>query len=163
MVAQIHIVTVFSTYVEVILSTSTLSVVQLGFLHVCGGDPDLSTYFDHVMRFSPRMWRWSYDYAYRSDREVVFSTYVEVILRVLKPTGTLLCFLHVCGGDPEKVNFANYDRPFSPRMWRWSCGCTHKELVWLVFSTYVEVILTLLGAFTKKQSFLHVCGGDPTG
>ena len=51
---------VFSTYVEVILTSRQPTVIMWGILHVCGGDPD-------------------------SLKEVngtseVFSTYVEVIL-----------------------------------------------------------------------------------
>ena len=30
-----------------------------------------------------------------------------------------------------------------------------------VFSTYVEVILILVGEKLIENSFLHVCGGDP--
>ena len=51
---------VFSTYVEVILSTINFSDVPFSFLHVCGGDPKPD---------------------YQVMIEVVFSTYVEVILK----------------------------------------------------------------------------------
>ena len=49
--------------------------------------------------------------------------------------------LHVCGGDPSPVL-------------QWA-------LIVAVFSTYVEVILTLMSNVVQLMSILHVCGGDP--
>ena len=46
-------------------------------------------------------------------------------------------------------------------MWRWSSIEACAALNPRVFSTYVEVILTMTPIQTHKQCFLHVCGGDP--
>ena len=49
--------TVFSTYVEVILTVETDDGVEESILHVCGGDP-IKLGFREAMRvYSPRMWR----------------------------------------------------------------------------------------------------------
>ena len=68
------------------------------FLHVCGGDPNI--------------------FRGQNLGALVFSTYVEVILklavRALFPNG----FLHVCGGDPGFANAKATGDAFSPRMWR---------------------------------------------
>ena len=50
---------------------------------------------------------------------------------------------------------------YSPRMWRWSYAATQCFLKWLVFSTYVEVILYPSTGHGKNVGILHVCGGDP--
>ena len=91
---------IFSTYVEVILGFRLTRLRAIHFLHVCGGDPQISAKNYNVNRFSPRMWRWS------CDR---FST-----------AGIDNDFLHVCGGDPNKSQLTPSNTRFSPRMWRWS-------------------------------------------
>ena len=48
---------VFSTYVEVILDTIFFSTMLEGVLHVCGGDPDGVFVDQEAKRCSPRMWR----------------------------------------------------------------------------------------------------------
>ena len=92
---------IFSTYVEVIPTCWIHSNTDWYFLHVCGGDPYLYPFANTSWAFSPRMWRWSYDYVMSPDFSMIFSTYVEVILLlwVCAPPGTN--FLHVCGGDPN--------------------------------------------------------------
>ena len=52
-------ITVFSTYVEMILVTFEQMVVILSILHVCGDDPNMITITSEALRYSPRMWRWS--------------------------------------------------------------------------------------------------------
>ena len=132
---------VFSTYVEVILIASTCQRLDLGFLHVCGGDPTPSLHIKVVQKFSPRMWRWSW----------------SRILKVLRQRR----FLHVCGGDP-KGRFGYHNQyKFSPRMWRWSWIWDSTVRLFEVFSTYVEVILEWSTRSSQTWSFLHVCGGDP--
>ena len=46
-------------------------------------------------------------------------------------------------------------------MWRWSCFNAGFGVFVIVFSTYVEVILTLRTNWLLAGCFLHVCGGDP--
>ena len=131
---------VFSTYVEVI-PTSTPSIeAASSILHVCGGDPKPIVDFDPTLSYSPRMWRWSQKMAMYKRHPTVFSTYVEVILSLLLYTTTYMGILHVCGGDPFKIIFISKWIEYSPRMWRWSKGISVFEDQYGVFSTYVEVI-----------------------
>ena len=46
-------------------------------------------------------------------------------------------------------------------MWRWSLHKYHKPKTWVVFSTYVEMILSKLTTQAHGKSILHVCGDDP--
>ena len=127
------------------------------------------------------MWRWSQLSSPRISQTVVFSTYVEVILIFKMRCSSIIVFstyvevilsqwicgadsssiLHVCGGDPV-VGVPWLSRnSYSPRMWRWSYAATQCFLKWLVFSTYVEVILYPSTGHGKNVGILHVCGGDP--
>ena len=54
----------------------------LYFLHVCGGDPKIMLVSCFSSRFSPRMWRWSYQELAAKYADNIFSTYVEVILKM---------------------------------------------------------------------------------
>ena len=132
---------IFSTYVEVILSSCYRVHDLTNFLHVCGGDPALPTI--HLLNCQ------------------IFSTYVEVILFCQNVPRHKEYFLHVCGGDPNYVVVAPSQLGFSPRMWRWS-----RINLWIfqkgaIFSTYVEVIPVLMDILLQETNFLHVCGGDP--
>ena len=110
-------------------------------LHVCGGDPTkqqlwhhylkvFSTYVEviHVrhdlefqlLRYSPRMWRWSLGFREAMRVLKVFSTYVEVILILPLKLLIQISILHVCGGDPARAEFYTNFNKYSPRMWRWS-------------------------------------------
>ena len=132
---------IFSTYVEVILQYPSFGCHWNDFLHVCGGDPIFIVHNYFSNSFSPRMWRWS------SNSSVVwfFSSY----------------FLHVCGGDPKARLPQSGRSKFSPRMWRWSSNTSSAVKGFLIFSTYVEVILNFKNAVISTFYFLHVCGGDP--
>ena len=133
---------VFSTYVEVILIQNVVIIVQVHILHVCGGDPKKVIGDPKTYSYSPRMWRWSSAHNAIQIGNMVFSTYVEVILDHDNRTSNSSCILHVCGGDPAfKV--------------------TSFSLI-LVFSTYVEVILKIYVVACQSLRILHVCGGDPT-
>ena len=92
---------------------------------------------------------------------LVFSTYVEVILRMRWLCAAWVCILHVCGGDPRYSWQLKPERQYSPRMWRWSLSCCRPPCYAKVFSTYVEVILLSWKSYTVAQGILHVCGGDP--
>ena len=50
--------------------------------------------------------------------KVVFSTYVEVILKEISDFISSVGFLHVCGGDPKDGELEITIAGFSPRMWR---------------------------------------------
>ena len=111
---------VFSTYVEVILCMTNKLQSAWGILHVCGGDPMICLESRLFMMYSPRMWRWSFS---NMDGEFwvnVFSTYVEVIQRLLSLKWLPQCILHVCGGDPDLPDDDGNMTTYSPRMWRWS-------------------------------------------
>ena len=107
------------------------------------------------------MWRWSFLLAYILHYQLVFSTYVEMILRKCHYTSCLSCILHVCGDDPFCFSHCEVSAQYSPRMWRWSQDNDYHLMQAWVFSTYVEMILTvrLIKALTK--CILHVCGDDP--
>ena len=107
------------------------------------------------------MWRWSRSSYHQKAWQLVFSTYVEVILEKHWCVCWSVRFLHVCGGDPEDYGDAGKFDGFSPRMWRWSYTSWSNRCYWQVFSTYVEVILLTRKLSCSITRFLHVCGGDP--
>ena len=131
------------------------------FLHVCGGDPRIRSSRISQVWFSPRMWRWSYQYIHDIQYNAVFSTYVEVILLLFRLVSYQYSFLHVCGGDPIFETYIAFALWFSPRMWRWSWNIGDVIVSEKVFSTYVEVILFGYRTPVDAVCFLHVCGGDP--
>ena len=107
------------------------------------------------------MWRWSSLKLQVGDTLCVFSTYVEVIPLRLCFIHVKCSILHVCGGDPKGIKASHNFFKYSPRMWRWSLYVSRSNDRNSVFSTYVEVILTLALACLVFVSILHVCGGDP--
>ena len=86
---------------------------------------------------------------------------MEVILDCLCRRWQRWGILHVCGGDPSTWCGSLVFRMYSPRMWRWSCPYVICAGGRGVFSTYVEVILTVIFIESKWICILHVCGGDP--
>ena len=157
----LNFLTVFSTYVEVILCLPRTIKSSVSILHVCGGDPPFLTPLTFNGLYSPRMWRWSSSPLTKPIGWAVFSTYVEVILGIFCQIVLHTCILHVCGGDPTSDNVIRSIDWYSPRMWRWSQWHVMALKQVLVFSTYVEVILLLYVESWNFQSILHVCGGDP--
>ena len=107
------------------------------------------------------MWRWSYMWSAVQFTWSVFSTYVEVILRVAFYGFHQGSILHVCGGDPKLFILFGAISSYSPRMWRWSLFGMNFWPVKYVFSTYVEVILSARLGRLFAICILHVCGGDP--
>ena len=67
---------------------------------------------------------------------------MEVILSLIRVGSMIVSFLHVCGGDPVLKPRFEFEKRFSPRMWRWSYSQADLE--------------------RATTGFLHVCGGDPT-
>ena len=154
----------------------------LSILHVCGDDPSILVERNYHLLYSPRMWRWSLLKAWDKwkdfrilhvcgdDPELlssnllligVFSTYVEMILQGFTYPWLWNCILHVCGDDPLPRILYGFHSLYSPRMWRWSQKKTRKALVTLVFSTYVEMILSTTLKLKFHFCILHVCGDDP--
>ena len=158
-----NLLEVFSTYVEVILWCLCSNIYSNCILHVCGGDPSKFAIIYFFRWYSPRMWRWSYDRSVSPEKRQVFSTYVEVILIAFICMENLIWILHVCGGDPPESGLLGGEDRYSPRMWRWSPPLTYIYIITLVFSTYVEVILTQKRYRILVLGILHVCGGDPIG
>ena len=107
------------------------------------------------------MWRWSPSDGKWLWCQCVFSTYVEVIPTRDTTVTIWICILHVCGGDPEFWAVNSNINLYSPRMWRWSSSLTTLIILSRVFSTYVEVILSLTFILILAACILHVCGGDP--
>ena len=130
-------------------------------LHVCGGDPILLFMSIGTTKYSPRMWRWSQLLLNVLLIGLVFSTYVEVILKGISSIFFQLGILHVCGGDPNLYRAYLKSKRYSPRMWRWSLNTLIELIGLVVFSTYVEVILLGVITVPSLSSILHVCGGDP--
>ena len=146
---------------EVILSNCNRFIYRISILHVCGGDPKMPFIRSCTLKYSPRMWRWSCGLPLWNVAETVFSTYVEVILFPSWLDPAITSILHVCGGDPKLPWFFLSRAPYSPRMWRWSCQRHLSTNPFLVFSTYVEVILRINVVLPESSCILHVCGGDP--
>ena len=134
---------VFSTYVEVILEFMGNVDFLASILHVCGGDPwEVQEKWSWLL-YSPRMWRWSWLNHCSSYLVLVFSTYVEVILKPYAKFPQTMRILHVCGGDPSWWVDMWFFVKYSPRMWRWSLrGIDQKETI-TVFSTHVESVTVL--------------------
>ena len=120
-------------------------------------------YIGICLLYSPRVWRWSQIICTRRSTKEVFSTCVEVILKVLPSLMTSFSILHVCGGDPNHVCCVYCLKLYSPRVWRWSWRVHYVWSVETVFSTCVEVILRKKLQELQSTSILHVCGGDPYG
>ena len=133
----------------------------MSILHVCGGDPNVVGHIHTAISYSPRMWRWSRQSQTNQTFDRVFSTYVEVILLSRKIFYLKQCILHVCGGDPRGDACQLSWWVYSPRMWRWSSWKLSNLLTKIVFSTYVEVILSCKLTTSYLCGILHVCGGDP--
>ena len=89
---------IFSTYVEVFLTTYQKNKSGAHFLHVCGG-VSLST-IQTISRkqFSPRMWRCFFVMQSSFEALLIFSTYVEVFLTRQNAQSLFQNFLHVRGG-----------------------------------------------------------------
>ena len=128
---------VFSTYVEVIPECAQCHLCEYCILHVCGGDPESCRIWWKAYRYSPRMWRWSY----QLDRKSLCGH----------------CILHVCGGDPKPRLPSWSTVMYSPRMWRWSCYFQVLAISLDVFSTYVEVILARYRSKRNDYCILHTC------
>ena len=98
---------------------------------------------------------------FQSRWHTVFSTCVEVILRLALQESHLSSILHVCGGDPSMLLSGCKNIEYSPRVWRWSSVGLCDSRITCVFSTCVEVIPMVTTALKQAISILHVCGGDP--
>ena len=152
---------VFSTYVEMILAITLRILFQLSVLHVCGDDPRQVGLQTVQRSCSPRMWRWSYIFVVVYFLPIVFSTYVEMILKTYTNEGMTVCVLHVCGDDPKFRSIFTNANQCSPRMWRWSCSFLNIFQIERVFSTYVEMIPLGAKRYIYDIGVLHVCGDDP--
>ena len=144
-----------------ILNALIPSTIWPSILHVCGDDPVITCIICQIISYSPRMWRWSYPQDLLHLHQDVFSTYVEMILfyqMLLKVLGGIL---HVCGDDPFSSGIVFGGGEYSPRMWRWSLISCITSFKHVVFSTYVEMILLVLGIVLTWSRILHVCGDDP--
>ena len=101
-------IAVFSTYVEMILPNSLVYFCGQSILHVCGDDPSRSPIAINSMLYSPRMWRWSFKGVFGLRDSNVFSTYVEMILSLLRYLSSYSRILHVCGDDPLPITLPEF-------------------------------------------------------
>ena len=83
-----------------ILIASYPERLALSILHVCGDDPQVQLYYEDELVYSPRMWRWSHKFMDKFTMILVFSTYVEMILKKKPDDEKQFGILHVCGDDP---------------------------------------------------------------
>ena len=150
---------IFSTYVEVFLCRILYRLVEVNFLHVCGGVSGRRQDFATNSWFSPRMWRCFLGRIWCSRWYIIFSTYVEVFPYDVFLQRLRIHFLHVCGG--VSIPRSAFDRShwFSPRMWRCFYVSRQSSRWTWIFSTYVEVFLCLSPRREGEENFLHVCGG----
>ena len=72
---------VFSTHVEVFLTSDKVSASSASFLHACGGVSWDGRHHGRFREFSPRMWRCFSPSVASCRRGLVFSTHVEVFLK----------------------------------------------------------------------------------
>ena len=150
---------VFSTSVEVFLAISGAVRLLPLLLHVRGGVSQASRIIGGSSVSSPRPWRCFLHGPRVHRRQHVFSTSVEVFLRISLDVAPQLRLLHVRGGvSPGRSrNFVR--RVSSPRPWRcFRAQCT-KLTAGLVFSTSVEVFLKKRDRPQRPAGLLHVRGG----
>ena len=141
---------VFSTYVEVIPHNFRRWTHKCCVLHVCGGDPHLGIRDADSLKCSPRMWRWSLPLQQCSKQMLVFSTYVEVILREMLKRFLKLCVLHVCGGDPFSVATCIAFEWCSPRMWKQIFNMSSEQLIYRILSCRFFNFCLTIKSFESK-------------
>ena len=89
----------------------------------------------------------------------VFSTSVEVFPDTFHPDTLRFCLLHVRGGVSAVVTAKILDGKSSPRPWRCFCADDGVQCSTAVFSTSVEVFLSVAQFCDVDSSLLHVRGG----
>ena len=134
-----------------------------GLLHVRGGVSGEYLMCIKPLESSPRTWRCFYGYRQRVRPGSVFSTYVEVFLRLHQLHQLYLSLLHVRGGVSNARTLLRPSAWSSPRTWRCFLMICVFTATSNVFSTYVEVFPT--GGTIKGSilRLLHVRGGVSRG
>ena len=121
----------FSTYVEVIPYIQSSGAVG-------------------QQKCSPRMWRWSWATRWWWVLLIVFSTYVEVILKHHQITLLIRRVLHVCGGDPNsRINLTVIER-CSPRMWKQVFNMSSEQLIYRILSCRFFNFCLTIKSFESK-------------
>ena len=108
------------------------------------------------------MWGWSPRKEAGHNAQLVFPTYVGLILGFYSLCLNGLCIPHVCGVDPNTMYSWRVPVEYSPRMWGWSCTCWDHAKRNGVFPTYVGLILPYSFLNFSQECIPHVCGVDPT-
>ena len=156
---NIHAQSVFSTSVEVFLSSRRIRTTRRCLLHVRGGVSAFTRPGFVFRPSSPRPWRCFSERATFQFYFRVFSTSVEVfpILRGRSTSASSL--LHVRGGVSKTGGVPERKALSSPRPWR----CFYEEIdgkrMLVVFSTSVEVFLQPCSTKDLVKRLLHVRGG----
>ena len=150
---------IFSTHVEVFLMLIQKTIIILDLLHARGGVSLKDIVFLSELKSSPRTWRCFLCSAICRRCAGIFSTHVEVFLKHEVYIRDAFDLLHARGGvSCSCVNFSSQRRS-SPRTWR----CF--PIVGLlpeptgIFSTHVEVFLTVLFSVNHSINLLHARGG----
>ena len=153
---------VFSTSVEVFLTTKFESQCFCGLLHVRGGVSKAVP--GNLIRVlsSPRPWRCFSATSPTDAAFAVFSTSVEVFLSADCAAASSASLLHVRGGVSKTIPGDKHTFLSSPRPWRcFQMACLVASR-YPVFSTSVEVFPPLTLSSARVLSLLHVRGGVST-
>ena len=132
---------VFSTSVEVFPLTVLIVLKRACLLHVRGGVSKAGSLLESAMRSSPRPWRCFQSTLGLLSGVTVFSTSVEVFLRIGFSLSSASSLLHVRGGVSVNKKKVTARIESSPRPWRCFRGCHGQDPGRQVFSTSVEVFL----------------------
>ena len=134
-------------------------VFSICFLHTRGGVSLLLDLDGDFLRFSPHTWRCFPVQEHILQPRQVFSTHVEVFLRLNVFLLLLMSFLHTRGGVSYLLAFRTAIRKFSPHTWRCFQPTPLTAYPAPVFSTHVEVFLFDSSSRLLYRRFLHTRGG----
>ena len=136
-----------------------LMLRRLSLLHVRGGVSPDSVPKWRPAESSPRPWRCFLRASGPKLYRQVFSTSVEVFLAFGRQTEARVGLLHVRGGVSKKMTNLYQIQESSPRPWRCFSSLKRPPPRGTVFSTSVEVFLSLTDSMPLKIGLLHVRGG----
>ena len=144
---------------EVFLLRSSEMEGEKRLLHARGGVSLAYEYWEPDGGSSPRSWRcFSGVFPYLGS-EIVFSTLVEVFPEVTIKDLDGVGLLHARGGVSVRASASFFDQRSSPRSWRCFPEPKTTEIIYIVFSTLVEVFLAITAAITGLTGLLHARGG----
>ncbi len=150
---------VFSTPVEVFLVSNSAIRKKRGLLHARGGVSIGGGIYRRLDLSSPRPWRCFPLECFCVTFDKVFSTPVEVFLRITRLLVLARSLLHARGGVSIGAEQSTRMAASSPRPWRCFQFWGHALQGLSVFSTPVEVFLWLSSGLVGLLGLLHARGG----